>query len=129
MTEPTQAEKCAELAKAMGWAMQEVKPSEFCLIAPDGSYGCIHGEPEDIWTCERLPDPYTDHEACHALKVWIAADDALFDVAIKNAWKLSGEKIDSWRGRDDLRVKVFMTADPAIIAEAAWRSIQKGNSE
>lgn len=120
MSEPTQAEKCAELAKAMGW--QQGESSGVWFSPKDASEICVFDVP---------PDPFTDHEACHALKVWLAGQGdglkrdflvmmecCLYDVNMSLNERLSFGFL--WD---------IMTADPAIIAEAAWRSIQSTKQE
>ena len=106
---PTREQKCADLARAMGWRQGEASGVWFSpASAPEI---CVYDEP---------PDYFTGHEACHDLVVWLAEDNARwsdFYATLEVALEIPDGEIRRWR------VMWCMTAEPAIIAEAAWRAI------
>ena len=119
MNEPTQQQKCADLARVMGW---DFIPASSEIALPDvGEWytplGKIYGD--------EPPDPFTDHAACHALVAWLATQSA-------EVWgNFSASVIDSAIPFDqrayadwEMVTRAVMTAEPAIIAEAAWRAVQ-----
>jgi hypothetical protein len=119
LREPTQQQKCAELAKAMF-------PTAKIEDSSTGVDVRVYDKPNETRSWYNF-DPYADHEACHALKLWLATDDArwsAFTLALFN--ELDAQKI---RIEDNYSSRRMMTADPAIIAEAAWRSIQSTKQE
>lgn len=130
MSEPTQQQKCADLARAMGYAAIRIAgvPSGFVAwIAPDGNRqfgGYIYESPEQAFV-ECAPDYFTNHAACHELVVWLATQSA-------EVWgNFSASVIDSAIPFDqrayadwEMVTRAVMTAEPAIIAEAAWRAVQ-----
>jgi hypothetical protein len=96
-------------------------------------YKCLaegHSLDEDVWCyscCESVnespripPNPYASHADCHALVVWLAADRIRWQKFLHFAEPLA----DSGKHfMPDERLRRMMTADPAIITEAAWRTI------
>ena len=106
---PTREQMCADLARAMGWRQGEASGVWFSpASAPEI---CVYDEP---------PDYFTGHEACHDLAVWLAEDNARwsdFYATLEVALEIPDGEIRRWR------VMWCMTAEPAIIAEAAWRAI------
>lgn len=106
---PTREQMCADLARAMGWRQGEASGVWFSpASAPEI---CVYDEP---------PDYFTGHEACHDLVVWLAEDNARwsdFYATLEVALEIPDGEIRRWR------VMWCMTAEPAIIAEAAWQAI------
>ena len=116
LREPTRQQKCAELARAMGWRESHK------------SFGQRRFENENgqVILASDWPDPFTDHEACHALMLWLAehrrngsgkANWIIFVKTIIPESKYLPTVFDI--------AEAFLTADLAIRAEAAWLSIQK----
>lgn len=137
---PTREQMCADLARAMGYAAIRVAgvPSGFVAwIAPDGNRqfgGYIYESPEQAFA-ECAPDYFTDHAACHELVVWLAESAPMrqrvlfLNLLLEQVNKCTDEQtIAAMMGGDrDAGVRrdfSLLTADPAIIAEAAWRAIQ-----
>lgn len=131
-THPTQTEKCAELARAMGWT-SKIEGGRFnqrktlTWYSPTGSYS------------PKMPDPFISHSDCHALMVWMAEDETRrhwflwclctgLDVTITIG--TSSRRQPPLVGGDDYcltreQLGRLLTADPAVKAEAAWRAIQE----
>lgn len=132
LREPTQQQKCAELAKAMGFYIQSISKrfKIWRLFDSKGNTISECGVSSEAEAWGDAPNPFTDHEACHALKVWLAAQSpeawGNFSAAvIDHSIPFDQQAYADW----EMVTRAVMTADPAIIAEAAWQSIQKGNSE
>lgn len=121
---PTREQMCADLARAMGWRQGEASGVWFSpASAPEI---CVYDEP---------PDYFTGHEACHDLVVWLAESAPMrqrvlfLNLLLEQVNKCTDEQtIAAMMGGDrDAGVRrdfSLLTADPAIIAEAAWRAIQ-----
>jgi hypothetical protein len=115
---PTREQKCRDLAMAMG-----IPESEW-------QYKCLaegHSLDEDVWCyscCKSVnespripPNPYASHAACHDLVVWLATQQRHIQQRFVFAVRDETTDVDLCY---ELRI---LTADPAIKAEAVWRSI------
>ena len=116
MSEPTQQQKCADLARAMEW---DFIPSSSETALPDvGEWytplGKIYGD--------EPPDPFTDHAACHALVAWLATQQRNIQQRFVFAVRDETAHVDLCY---ELRI---LTAEPAVIAEAAWLAIKEDSS-
>lgn len=132
MSEQEQLAIRVALARRMGITLekrwQHATDPTWCLYdvrLPDGTYLGSHcGSIEEA--ASKLPDPFTSAAANRELVKWLAADaadDALFDNYIKELWRLSGSKIEEWKGRPDLRVKILLTAPLETITLAAAKAL------
>lgn len=112
----------AELARRMGWTINEMRLGHFCLIAPDGSYrDCFHSEPEDVWECEWLPDPFTNAAASRELVVWLYTQNVGISSSFSEAlWKALS--LDHEDHRWDV-VREIISAEPSVIARAACKAL------
>lgn len=122
MSEPTRQEKCADLARAMGWRQGESSGVWFSPAnAPEI---CVYDEP---------PNPYESAEDKDKLVAWLAADDA--------RWKefddrlLMALSLQPLVGFDSTNVgflrmvrRMAMTAPLPVIADAAWLAITSAHS-
>lgn len=127
-TQPTRQQKCAELAKKM-FPAAEIEPSS-CGQGVDVR---IYDKPNETRSWYNF-DPYEDHEACHALLAAMVSEDSEIDSdeiiflskLMKNySYLWQPGKVEFNAG--EVRSIIFraLIADPAIRAEAAWRSIQE----
>lgn len=135
MTEQQRQQIRAELARAMGWTINEMRLGHFCLIAPDGSYrDCFHSEPEDVWECERLPDPFTSAADKDALVKWLAQEDGrwycfvhaldkLLDTQDERSKQYPNPPFDNGRGLFYQAVKSFILAPLETVTLAAARAL------
>ena len=120
---PTREQMCVDLARAMGYAAIRIAgvPSGFVAwIAPDGNRqfgGYIYESPEQAFV-ECAPDYFTNHAACHELVVWLATQQRHIQQRFVFAVRDETTDVDLCY---ELRI---LTAEPAIIAEAAWQAIQ-----
>ena len=121
MSEPTQTEKCADLARV-------IYPSAEITEAPLGGVDVrVYDKPNETRSWYGF-NPYADHTACHVLLVWLAADDALWDYFESALTILLLPANFAYTGAKPDR-RAMMTADIAIIAEAAWQAIQEQSND
>lgn len=110
MSEPTQQQKRAGLARARGWTVKREKgryvAEADCWYTPEGNF--------HPWGC---PNPYESAADKDALVAWLAADGAL--------WKqFRREILMEWTSSAEQDVVRFMlTAPLSVIADAAWLAI------
>lgn len=118
-TQPTRRQKCAELAKKM-FPAAEIEPSS----SGQGVDVRIYDKPNETRSWYNF-DPYGDHEACHALMLWLASQGPVIVASfVMNLAEMTRNErmqmsFEGWQ------IMGYLTADPAIRAEAAWRSIQE----
>ncbi len=126
--EPTRQQKCAELARAMGFYIQSISErfKIWRLFDSKGNTVSECGVSSEAEAWGDAPNPFTDHESCHALMLWLAeqrrngsgkANWIIFVKTIIPESKYLPTVYDI--------AEAFLTADLAIRAEAAWQSIQK----
>lgn len=112
MTEPTRAEKCAALAKAMGWRQGEA--SGVWFTPANAAELCVYDNP---------PNPYESAEASRELVAWMADKREYRD---KFQYELENDLLTERDGTWGYPVSLFyLTAPLPVIAEAAWRAIQE----
>ena len=136
MSEPTQQQKCADLARKMN-----IPESEW----PYKCFAEKHQMDNDggnawCYTCEMMadnservpPNPYESAADKDALVAWLAADDARWFVFIRKLIKLINWPSQSRQEMTDAtfpkivsEVKHLMTAPREIMADAAWVAIQE----
>lgn len=72
------------------------------------------------------PNPFESATDKESLLNWVSQDDTLLISTLKEIWKLSGNRIDEWHGRDDMRAKIFIST-PKEIFVLALASVLKIN--
>ncbi len=138
--DPTRQQKCAELARAMGFYIQSIS-ERFKIWRLFDSKGntvseCGVSSESEAWG--DAPDYFTNHADCHALLAAMASEDSEIDSneivflseLMKNySYLWQPGKLEFNAG--EVRSIIFraLTADPSVIAEAAWRSIQSTKQE
>jgi hypothetical protein len=115
MSEPTQQQKCADLAQAMGWRID----TNHVIRNSTADLPIIGIDPEGKLT--YLPNPYESADDKDALVAWLAADDARW-FRFLNQWERMLINRDENEEVIDL-VREAMKGDRAIIADAAWLAI------
>lgn len=110
MSEPTQQQKCADLARKMFLDAVEIYIGQF--KSDTGVEICL--KPGTRWITFN---PYESAEDKDALLVWLAADDARWD----RFDRILFDTVDAWSksGRNP-QIRAIMTAPREIIADAAW---------
>lgn len=120
MSEPTQQQKCEDLARAI-FPAAVIEPSS----SGNGVDIRIYDKPNETRSWDNF-DPYENPADCHALVVWLAKQGDKF-------WGVfSGHLLDAtmpfelqeYGNFEDVTLAV-LTADPAIKAEAAWQAIKE----
>jgi len=130
MSEPTQQQKCADLARAMG-----IPESEWpykCFVEKHQ----MDNDGGNAWcyTCEMMadnservpPNPYESAADKDALVTWLTADDARW-YRFLSQWERMLINRDENEEVIDL-VREAMKGDRAIIADAAWLALQGKNN-
>lgn len=126
-------EKCYDLARAM-FPTAVIEPSS----TGDGVDIRIYDKPNETRSWYSF-DPFTDHTAYHALVCWLDAESvrqeivghvslwhkfaALLLRSVKPDWLMELTTDRLWNA--GFIAQLVLTADIAIIAEAAWRAIQE----
>jgi hypothetical protein len=123
---PTREQKRADLARAMGWIVVQYRHIgigtcwKLVNLPAEKERRGFDSEAE-AWA--DVPDYFTSHAACHALVVWLATQGpvaiqrfvlAMSALTIEHRLSMSFE---GWQ------ILGYLTAEPAIKAEAAWRTI------
>lgn len=115
MSEPTQEQKCADLARAMGWT----DTGNGLYYSPE------HGNAttEDLaWFKSLPPDPFTYAEDSRALCAWLAKQGEI--VQEKFEAVLLYENVSDLN--EEFPVGLFyLNAPLPVIADAAWQAIQE----
>lgn len=103
------AEKCAALARAMGWTTREAVPGITKIwFTPDG-----------IYSPSGCPNPYESAEDKDALVAWLAKQERHVQQRFIFAVRDETTDVDLCY---ELRI---MTAPREVIADAAWLAIQE----
>lgn len=120
---------CADLAKAMGYTVQEVgdphHPFFLQLVNPpevDRFYHQWRRTEAEAWA--DAPNPFTSAADKDALVAWLAKQSEDIWWAFMSEMRVlfldAIEKNKAWEWE-----KYLMAADKAVIAEAVWRAIQE----
>lgn len=115
MSEPTQAQMCRDVAMAMEWKRYGNSEDE----SWDDPLGGWHKSP---------PNPFTSAADKDALVAWICEQsNSTFNEDVFLAGISKMYKLRSPFSKTDLTCAIWevLTADKAVIAEAAWRAIQE----
>jgi len=110
MSEPTRQQKCADLARVMGWK-----------LAHNG-YGLSPDYPA-VPQPRALPNPYESAEDKDALLAWLAAQGPItVQVFVLELARLTADHRRSM-SFEGWQIMGYLTAPREIIADAAWLAL------